>query len=279
MSEPWIRVHANLHAKPVVFRAMESLGVRKAEAIGLLVTFWGSVSQHVVNGNIKDATDLQLEEWAGWNGKRGRFAAFVRAKHLDEDSRVNEWDEYHGKLEDRREKDRRRKAERRRTSSGHPADAPQDSRTDSLPTRANETIRNETTTSTTLPAGAEKGWQPVREKRIADRLTTTAGREAFAALLHGQQGAVGKTAICGEVETWLDGGGGQTCTAEQMDTALRDYVGKYLEPQGWQPALFRACVTRVKRTPGEPPPTTPGGGDALDQLAADWKAKERVAHA
>lgn len=126
---------------------------------------------------------------------------------------------------------------------------------------------------------SEKGWQPVREQRIADRLPTAAGREALTALLHTQQGVVGKTAVCGEIETWLNGGGGQTCTVEQMDTALRDYVGKFLE-QGWQPALFRACVGRVKRagTANTPQPP-PGEGDALDRWAADRKAREEATHA
>ena len=92
MSEPWIRVHANLASKPVIARAVATLGVAENEAIGLMVRFWGSVSQHVVNGDVREATDRQIEFWAGWTRRRGRFAAFIRSAHLDMDGRVNEWD-------------------------------------------------------------------------------------------------------------------------------------------------------------------------------------------
>lgn len=155
MAEPWIRVHANLGGKPVTFRASEQLKVSENEAIGLLVRFWGSMSQLGDNGHVDRLTDTQIESWAGWRGKRGKFAAFIRGTHTDAEGRVNDWDEYAGKLEDRRAKDRDRKhneRERRRMSrgssvAGHadvPSDGPRDVRKESQPTRANETKRDET---------------------------------------------------------------------------------------------------------------------------------------
>src|SRR5262245_64229965 len=85
MAEPWIRVHANIAHKPVVSRCAEALHVSRHEAIGLLVEFWGSVSQHSTNGDVSTFSDAQLEVWAGWHRRRGAFAAFVRALHLDTD--------------------------------------------------------------------------------------------------------------------------------------------------------------------------------------------------
>lgn len=148
MGEPWIRVHANLAGRPVVWRAVEALGVTAHEAVGLLVQFWGSVAQHATNGRVAGLSDSQLEAWAGWTRKRGKFAAFIRASHLDADGCVNEWEEYAGKLEDRKEKDRNRK----RTRRGSPQDVrgnsdgiPQTVRAVSAPTKRNdnETLRNE----------------------------------------------------------------------------------------------------------------------------------------
>lgn len=118
MAEPWIRVHANLAAKPVVFRAIEALGVSQPEVVGLLVTFWGAVSQHAPNGAVAQFPDAQLEAWAGWTRKRGKFAAFIRAAHLDAQGRVNEWDDYAGVLEEQRRQSRLRK----RKSIGHSQD-------------------------------------------------------------------------------------------------------------------------------------------------------------
>lgn len=105
---PWIRVHANIASRPVVDRAADALGVSAAAAIGHLVTFWGQVSQHAPNGAVSQFSDRQLEAWAGWTGKKGRFAEFIRSHHLDESGRVREWDEYHGPLERQRSKVRER---------------------------------------------------------------------------------------------------------------------------------------------------------------------------
>jgi hypothetical protein len=149
LAEPWIRVHANLAGRAVVWRAVDALGVTKHEAMGLLQEFWGSVSQHAKNGSVASLSNGQIEAWAGWTGERGQFARFVREKHTDSDGRVNDWDEYAGKLEVRREQDRQRK-EVRRKSRGNPTEV----HVDSSP---NETRRNETTVvvdEETQPDGA-----------------------------------------------------------------------------------------------------------------------------
>lgn len=152
MAEPWIRVHANIADRRVVFRAVDELKITRNEAIGLLVQFWGKASQNVPGGHLQRVSDTEIETWAGWRGKRGKFAAFIRERHTDDDGRVREWDEYHGKLEDRREKDRIRKQRSRGKSDDGHADSPQDNpedvtrnvRVTSVPTRANETKRDET---------------------------------------------------------------------------------------------------------------------------------------
>lgn len=105
MSEPWIRVHANLAAKPVVWRAVEELDLKGPHAqhiaIGLLVALWGKVSQFQVDGVIGPLPDGQIEAWADWHGKRGRFAAFIRQHHIDGDGRLREWNRYASHLQDR----------------------------------------------------------------------------------------------------------------------------------------------------------------------------------
>ncbi len=108
MAEPWIRVHANLPARPVVGRLSDALKVRRAEAVGLLVALWGQVAQHGRGGNISGVSDRQLEEWAGWAGKRGVFAAWVRSAHCTDDGVIRDWEEYQGPLEARRAADRER---------------------------------------------------------------------------------------------------------------------------------------------------------------------------
>ena len=150
MAEPWIRVHASLIDKPVIARAVAALGVNEHAAVGLLVTFWGSVSRHVVGGMAGPATDAQLELWARWRGKRGKFAAFIREQHIDAEGRVNEWDDYAGALEQRRAKERERLRNKRDDVAQQNA---------SVATRArerNETIRNETKSGGPAPPSASK---------------------------------------------------------------------------------------------------------------------------
>lgn len=153
MADPWIRVHATLIDKPVVFRAADALGVSHHTAIGLLVTFWGAVSRSVVGGNAGTASDTQLEAWARWKGKRGRFAAFIRTQHLDGDGRVSEWDDYAGALETRREKERTRLRNKRDGVAQQPAVSTQDVAT---PARErNETIRDEENRGSAPPSAAK----------------------------------------------------------------------------------------------------------------------------
>jgi hypothetical protein len=102
MAEPWIRVHANLTKKAVVGRCVEALGLKGqhafATAAGLLVQFWGNVSLYRPDGNVSDLPALQFDIWAGWNGKKGLFGAFVLKHHVDADGKVKEWDRYAGHL-------------------------------------------------------------------------------------------------------------------------------------------------------------------------------------
>lgn len=153
MAEPWIRVHADLISKPVIGRLGRTLSVSPYEAMGCLVTFWGNVSRHAKNGHVANYDDEQLETWAGWpirrGQKRGAFANWLRQNHIDADGRVNEWDEYAGALESRREKERTRLRNKRHGVAQQPApesNGVAQHLTD-VGTRArerNETIRDET---------------------------------------------------------------------------------------------------------------------------------------
>lgn len=131
MREPWIRVRAHLSRAKVAQRLAVICRGDAQKASGVLQDFWSSVAEQGTNGFIRDYPDHTLEDWAGWRGKRGVFATWVRQHHMDDDGRVKEWDEYMGALEARREADRLRKeAERvRRKSAGSPEDVTRKVRT------------------------------------------------------------------------------------------------------------------------------------------------------
>jgi hypothetical protein len=148
---------------------MEFASLDKARAVGYLGMFWGALSQHCVGGNIADVPDSLLEEWAEWKGKRGVFASFVR-QHHSRGGIVNEYDDYSGRLDARREKDRQRQAEWRKS---HTPNAPDDTLgnayvtrdiTSTSPLANGVTIRNDTkryetevlTTKATTPAAPRR---------------------------------------------------------------------------------------------------------------------------
>lgn len=126
--DPAIYVTANIGGRGVVARAMQRLGLSQASAVGHLVMFWGNAAMNSDDGRVAHLTDLQLEQWACWQGKRGRFAAWLRAEHLDEHGRPNEWDEYAGKLVASRAKARDKKRQQRGQSPSRPGDSPGDKR-------------------------------------------------------------------------------------------------------------------------------------------------------
>lgn len=138
MRESWIRVRSHLSRAKVAQRLAVICKGDAQKAAGVLIDFWSSVAEHGVNGQVSNHPDHTIEDWAGWRGKRGQFATWIRQHHLDEDGRVKEWDDYMGALEARREADRLRKeADRiRRKSAGHPQDSPQDIQGTSRPKSA-----------------------------------------------------------------------------------------------------------------------------------------------
>lgn len=159
----WIRVAANMGARKVtarlsaVLRAEDmggmSRGLSRAAAVGHLVMLWGNVAENTTGGYIADVPDDLLEDWAGWDGAPGVFARWLREQHVT-DGRINDWDEYAGALEDRREKDRVRKQrqrEREKDSEGRPRDVRVTSG------RTNGTGRNENDELHTAPNGAVVG--------------------------------------------------------------------------------------------------------------------------
>lgn len=123
----WIRVKAYLSSARVAQRLAPLCRGGAQHAAGVLIDFWCSVSDNATDGYIRDESDITLEDWAKWRGKRGAFAAWVREHHMDSTGRVNDWDDYMGELEYVREKARLKKQRQRQGRHGaSPPDVPGD---------------------------------------------------------------------------------------------------------------------------------------------------------
>lgn len=221
------------------------------------------------DGMVAPLTDREIETWAGWRGKRGAFAAFIREMHTDPEGRVNEWDEYQGALEHRRavdrDRQRRRRDERRLSrgeSNGSHAERPRDNRDSSAPARA---VRNETKRDTTTPPPLAREdtseldqWTPPSETAaaygtVATRLASDPDRLALSALV---DLVPNPPTWLAEIAASLDGMTGHAhVTPEQAGQAIRDFVGNGAAKD---PNLrkFRRYLEQAANP--EPPPSANG---------------------
>src|SRR5690606_31954107 len=69
----WIRVAVTIADDPDIHALAEGLGVKVAEAIGLVVSVLCKCPAHVPDGKFRDIPASLVEKWAGWEGERGTF--------------------------------------------------------------------------------------------------------------------------------------------------------------------------------------------------------------
>ncbi len=142
----WIRLDASLPRDPEVAELAERVGVKKAEAIGLLACVWSAVAEHRPSGDVSGISAATLEDWAEFEPrgkvKRGTFAAAFTSLFV-KDGMVRGWKERQGKLIERMEKDRKRKQESEE-SANNSTEIPQTFHGNSAPTLRNGTEQDET---------------------------------------------------------------------------------------------------------------------------------------
>lgn len=127
----WIELHGQLFFHPKTVIAANELTRGDAEKlVGHLARLWTWAIDHVEDGNLAHLNDRAIAEAAGWRRTPKRFVdALTEAGFLDADRRIHDWDDYAGKLLDRRRADRERKrrdyAAKKQEIS--PMDSPQES--------------------------------------------------------------------------------------------------------------------------------------------------------
>lgn len=79
----WFRVEASLRDHTVLGVIAEALKVRPAEAAGLYILTLAGFAEHEPTGRPELVTDTDLEGWARWFGRRGRFAQLFRERFIE----------------------------------------------------------------------------------------------------------------------------------------------------------------------------------------------------
>lgn len=74
----WLRWDTDTPRSSVVALLANDLGVHLMQATGHYFAAVSGFGDHQPDGSLDAVPDLSIEQWAGWTGKRGRFAAAFR---------------------------------------------------------------------------------------------------------------------------------------------------------------------------------------------------------
>ena len=113
----WIRVAVSIGDDPDLHALAEGLGIRVAEAIGLVVGVLCKCPAHVPDGKFLDIPASLVERWAGWEGERGTFDREFRDAFLNAEGVWAAWDKHNGAAMRDAEAARQRAAEYRRRNA------------------------------------------------------------------------------------------------------------------------------------------------------------------
>lgn len=128
----------------------ERLGLPEPHIVGHLTYLWLWAIDSAVGGHLPESVRV-IERAAWWTGPPGDFVlALIAVGFIDEEGgrlRIHDWDDYGGRLQERRIADRDRKRRSRAQAqdvTGESAGCPADVTRKSAPTQHNTTVQNST---------------------------------------------------------------------------------------------------------------------------------------
>jgi hypothetical protein len=108
----WIESHQELGAHPKTLKLARLLGIPKVQAVGHLQYLWWWATDYAQDGNLSHYEALDIAIGGEWEDDPDAFVdALVRACFLDRDGdhlTLHDWDDYAGRLIERREKNAQR---------------------------------------------------------------------------------------------------------------------------------------------------------------------------
>jgi hypothetical protein len=100
----WLESHAELRDHPKTAALRRRLGITRPAAIGHLHLLWWWAMTYAVDGDLSGYDADVIADAADWMDDPGVFLrALVAAGFLDDDLRIHDWDDYAGRLIERRE--------------------------------------------------------------------------------------------------------------------------------------------------------------------------------
>lgn len=112
----WLEVHDTLMGHPKVYEAAERLGVEPDLLIGKLIRLWLWALSYAMDGNLRRFSVSVLARAANWLGDAEEFLRVLGEVGLvDPDGGIHDWEEYAGRLIDRKEANKERSRKSRET--------------------------------------------------------------------------------------------------------------------------------------------------------------------
>jgi hypothetical protein len=170
----WIESHASLARHPKTIRLAKTLDISVPCAIGHLHLLWWWSLEYAQEGDLSGFDPEEVAEAAGYDGDGEAFvAALQRARFVDDDGQLHDWQDYAGRLIERRQAntERMRAARAQRASS---IKAPRAQHVhDTFDARAGATVPNRTVPNRTVPnqstgADAPPAPKKTREKKAIE---------------------------------------------------------------------------------------------------------------
>lgn len=117
----WIESHVTLGRHPKLIRLAEALGTSRAAAMGHLHYLWHWSLVYTFGGDLSPFRPKDVSHAAEWDGDPEAFiAALKEVGFLDADGHLHDWQDYAGRILERRaaERDRKRKWREKKERNG-----------------------------------------------------------------------------------------------------------------------------------------------------------------
>jgi hypothetical protein len=264
----WIESHQELGNHPKLKKLCRVLTISQPQAVGHLQFLWWWSLDYCDDGDLSRFDALDIAIGAMWDGDPTEFLnALVLCGWIDFDHDVrtiHDWDEYIGRLLERRRKDAERKRTARGvhgTSSGHPDDGAQTADvTLPYPTVPNQTEPNPTVTPPVSPPAGDAKPKAARKTQIpVSWIPDQAGRDY----------AIGRgippELVDDQVQRFKNFHAGKGNLFADIPHAWRTWADNYQ-------SMNRGNVTPMNRGPGSGPY---GRMTPADHVAAARESEER----
>jgi hypothetical protein len=262
----WIKIAADMKTDDAMGVISEDCGVARYAAVGLCVNVFGVMANKAQSGDVSQVRDSTIEEWAGWDGKRGRFASAFRKALCTKAGVVRSWERYNGAAIRKSEADIERLRSKRRENVARRS--PDERATVGVVSQVDGDV--DVTTRVQERVVVTPSPPPPALMDAARSMVAPRGHEALATLLAHVPEPAAWVGILRGYASGLSMDQNRPCDGERLAVAVEEFVaqGKHREPKGPSPKLFGGFVRSAR---------TPVKRHADQQTEAEYKAEQLLA--